>query len=125
MSFTILHISDLHRDSESRISTTTLIESLRRDRDRYTGDGSIESPTIAVVSGDIVYGVDPKEKDADRLLEVQYDEAYDFLVALADMFFGGSRDHIILVPGNHDVSLLHVHRATTITVLPTVPDERS
>jgi hypothetical protein len=39
----ILHISDLHRDAGSAISTTTLLESLRLDRERYAAGGLAQS----------------------------------------------------------------------------------
>lgn len=125
MLVTIMHISDLHRDSGSRISTAALLESLRRDRDRYTAGGSIPRPDIAVVSGDVVYGVRPTESDADTKLRLQYDEAHEFLVALSDTFFNGERERIVIVPGNHDVSMPHVQRATAIVELPTTTDQRS
>lgn len=125
MPVTILHISDLHRDAGSRVTTAALIESLRRDRDRYTCDGAIPKPDIAVVSGDVIYGIGPTESDADKKLVLQYDEAHEFLVALADTFFHGQRERVVIVPGNHDVSLPHVQRATTVVDLPAVPDQRA
>ena len=67
---TVLHISDLHRDSGSAITTDSLLESLRRDCARYTKDG-IPAPDLAVVSGDIVFGVTSDGPDADSLLKAQ------------------------------------------------------
>ncbi len=124
MSTTILHISDLHRDSGSRITTSALLESLRRDRDRYVSN-SLPKPDIAVVSGDIVFGVGPTASDGDQKLLSQYDEAYKFLVELSDNFFDGQREHVVVVPGNHDISLPHVHRATAVVDLPTLTEQRS
>lgn len=120
---TLLHISDLHRDAGSKLTTGSLLESLRLDRDRYVRDG-IPSPDIAIVSGDIVYGVNSHDAASDAALQQQYDEALDFLARLADIFFAGNRDRIILVPGNHDVSHPHVMRATQITDLPAEPEKR-
>jgi 3',5'-cyclic AMP phosphodiesterase CpdA len=121
---TALHISDLHRDSGSAITTDSLLESLRRDRERYTKHG-IPAPDLAVVSGDIVYGVTSDGPDADSLLKAQYLEATTFLTELADMFFRGNRERVILVPGNHDISHPHVLRATEATPIPVEATQRA
>lgn len=121
---TILHISDLHRDSSSRITSAALLESLRRDRERYISSG-IPTPAIAIVSGDIVQGVSPTDADGDAKLSAQYEEAYEFLVALAELFFDNDRERIVLVPGNHDVSLPHVERASIVVDLPDEMEQRS
>jgi hypothetical protein len=125
MPVTILHLSDLHRDSGSRLSTTALLDSLRRDRTRYTTDEKIARPDIAVVSGDVVYGVGPSEAGGEAKLARQYDEAFEFLVALAEEFFGGDRERVVIVPGNHDVSLPHVELSTEIIALPDLPEQRA
>ena len=119
----VLHISDLHRDSGSRLTTASLLESLRLDRDRYVGEG-LRSPDLAIVSGDIVYGVTSNDANSDAALKRQYDEALEFLVRLADLFFEGNRERVILVPGNHDVSHPHVLRATEIEAVPAEKDQR-
>ncbi|WP_186308697.1 metallophosphoesterase family protein [Paraburkholderia sp. BCC1885] len=119
----LLHISDLHRDTGSRITTESLLESLRLDRDRYLHEG-LPTPDVAIVSGDIVYGVNTSDADSDAALKRQYDEAHDFLVRLADTFFAGDRERIVLVPGNHDVSHPHVMRATEAVGVPAEPDKR-
>ncbi len=120
---TILHISDLHRDTGTKLTTSSLLESLRLDRDRYVSEG-IMSPDLAVVSGDIVYGVTSNDANSDEALKQQYGEAFKFLVQLADLFFQGKRERVILVPGNHDVSHPHVLRATEIEEIPTEKDQR-
>jgi hypothetical protein len=125
MSVTILHISDLHRDSGSEITSKTLLESLRLDRERYMADDQIGPPDIAVVSGDIVLGVAADGPDADAKLLQQYQEASEFLAALTDLFFGGDRERVVLVPGNHDISHPHVLRATELTALPAEPEQRA
>jgi 3',5'-cyclic AMP phosphodiesterase CpdA len=86
MPATILHISDLHRDAGSAITSTTLLESLRLDRERYMAGDQLLAPDIAVVSGDIVLGVAADGPDADARLVRQYEEASEFLTALADLF---------------------------------------
>lgn len=125
MPVTILHISDLHRDAKSAITTTTLLESLRLDRERYIADDQILAPDIAIISGDIVLGVAADGPDADARLVQQYEEASDFLAALTDQFFSGDRERVVLVPGNHDVSHPHVLRATELTALPAESEQRA
>lgn len=125
MPVTVLHISDLHRDSGSAITTKTLLESLRLDRERYTANERLSRPDLAVVSGDIVLGVDTDSPDADAKLRDQYDEAAEFLVALTDLFFDGDRERVVLTPGNHDISHPHVLRATELTQIPTESEQRA
>ncbi len=125
MPASVVHISDLHRDAGSRITTSTLLESLRRDRNRYTSDGSIQKPELVVVSGDIVYGVTTTDDGSDARLKEQYKEAHEFLVRLADAFLAGDRERIIIVPGNHDISLPHVVRSTEVVDLPVSSDARA
>ncbi|HDR9488664.1 metallophosphoesterase family protein [Burkholderia stabilis] len=115
---TFLHISDLHRDSGSGLTTRSLLESLRLDRERYIAEG-LPQPDIAIVSGDIVYGVTKDDSSSDAALRAQYDEAYSFLVDLSDLFFSGNRDRIVIVPGNHDISHPHVLRSTVPEDIPT------
>lgn len=120
---TILHISDLHRDPDSELTTDALLESLRRDRERYVQEG-IAAADIAVVSGDLVLGVKENNEDGKRELKRQYDEAEEFLGKLADLMFSGDRSNIIIVPGNHDVSHAHVLQATDSIDIPTEPYKR-
>ena len=102
----ILHLSDLHRDPANPISNSVLIDSLERDRDRYTCDANnpVQSPDLVVVTGDIVQGVKSGTPNADDVLRKQYDEATIFLGDLANRFLAGDRSRLVLVPGNHDVS---------------------
>lgn len=125
MTATILHISDLHRDAGSAITSKTLLESMRLDFERYTAGNATLLPDIAVVSGDIVFGVAAGDAEAEKKLQAQYDEALEFLVGLADLFFGGRRERIVLVPGNHDVSHPHVLRATEVTAIPPDAEQRA
>lgn len=114
---TFLHISDLHRDAGSGLTTSSLLESLRLDRERYIADG-LTQPSIAIVSGDIVYGVIKDDPSSDAALKAQYDEAHDFLVRLSNLFFSGDRDRVVIVPGNHDISHPHVLRSTVPEAIP-------
>jgi predicted MPP superfamily phosphohydrolase len=125
MPATILHISDLHRDSGSAITSITLLESLRLDRERYMSGDQMPAPDIAVVSGDMVLGVAADGPDADARLLQQYEEASEFLTSLTDLFFGGNRERVVLIPGNHDISHPHVLRATELTALPAESEQRA
>ena len=110
MKLTILHISDLHRDPSNPISNSSLLDSLERDRDRdryRTENPSISEPDLIIVSGDVIYGIPENSKDPDRELTQQYEQAEDFLIKLAKSFVNGNRERVIIVPGNHDVSLFH------------------
>src|SRR6266436_9626474 len=118
MTVSILHISDLHRDADSKISNSALIESLRRDLDRCASEESIPYPNLLVVSGDVVYGVDGRDAAADAKLNEQYDEAYELLDECTKSFLKGNRNRVVLVPGNHDVSSSHVARALGIVSTP-------
>ena len=112
----ILHISDLHRDTGSALTTKSLLESLRLDQSRYQSVG-IPPPDLVVVSGDIVYGVTSNSDESDTVLKAQYAEAADFLIKLAELFFEGNRERVIIAPGNHDVSHPHVLRQVFYTSL--------
>lgn len=57
MTFSIMHISDLHRSPHDPISNDELISALVGDRDRYTReDPSVRPPDAIVVSGEVVQG---------------------------------------------------------------------
>ncbi|MEQ8689385.1 MAG: metallophosphoesterase [Pseudomonadales bacterium] len=106
MTLSILHISDLHRDSSNPIGNQVLLDSLERDRERYTSkeDPRICAPNFIIVSGDIVQGVMHGTVDGEAKLKRQYEEAVTFLNDLTDRFVGGDKSRIVVVPGNHDVS---------------------
>jgi 3',5'-cyclic AMP phosphodiesterase CpdA len=100
-----LHLSDLHRDLGDEIENSVLLESIARDFSHFDEtQPPIAVPSIAIVSGDLVYGVPAKRADSANELARQYKQAEEFLIGLADRCFNGNRDHIILIPGNHDVS---------------------
>ena len=110
MNVSILQISDLHRDPSHEIDNPALIRSMQSDYLKYqTEETPIAAPDLMVVSGDIVQGVSPATIDPRSKLEEQYRQAEELLVALTDHFFSGDRDRVVLVPGNHDISLYHVH----------------
>jgi len=126
MRFSILHISDLHRDLQDEINNTWLIDSLARDFERFVEqDPSIMKPSLCILSGDLVYGVKPNAGDATTELTRQYTQAEQFLIGLADRFFEGSRSRIILLPGNHDVNFDDVMKSVQRIDIPTDPINRA
>ena len=102
--YSILHISDLHRTPNARISNAELLSALLSDRDAYTSaEVAIRAPDAIVVSGDVVQGVSLKENDSRPGLQEQYEEAESFLSDLAREMVGGDRSKVVIVPGNHDI----------------------
>jgi hypothetical protein len=109
---TILHVSDLHRDPKNEVRNKALLLSLEQDRDRYrTETPNIPDPNLIIASGDIIHGVKHDAADAEPELQRQYEQAEEFLTALADRFVGGDRERVVIIPGNHDVSFYHAHKA--------------
>ena len=113
MKLSALHLSDLHRDAANPLRNPILLESLKRDRDRYTSEESprIRPPDVIVVSGDLVQGVKDNSSGTETVLRNQYDEAIEFLTRLAEEFVEGDKQRIIIVPGNHDVSDYHFRQS--------------
>ena len=126
MPLSVLHISDLHRDPNNPISNDVLLDSLDRDRDRYTSTETprFKSPELIIVSGDIVQGVKHGTPNAIDTLKRQYDEALDFLTNLTDRFLHGNKHRIIVVPGNHDVSDYVFRQSLEPVLLPDEPTAR-
>jgi 3',5'-cyclic AMP phosphodiesterase CpdA len=126
MKFSILHISDLHRDLTNELGNGPLLESLVRDVDqRYAGnDPPIAKPSLCVVSGDLVYGAKAGSSNFTDELTRQYAQAKELLVGIADALFEGDRQRVVLVPGNHDVSYNHVLNASQRIPIPTADAER-
>lgn len=108
----VLHISDLHRDPNNRVKNNALLLSLTSDQHRYVcEEPPVQMPTIIVVSGDIIQGVKHDDPDLDKSLKAQYEEAKQFLTALAARFLNGNKERIVIVPGNHDVSAHEFYRS--------------
>jgi len=101
--FTILHISDLHKDPRSDYDQ--LLCSLESDKAKWDKMGVV-SPSFIVVSGDLVQGVNIglTEEDATQQLRHQYSETGTFLEKLTNTFLKGQKSRMIMVPGNHDVN---------------------
>lgn len=101
--FSILHLSDLHRSEAEPLTNDTLIASLLADRDRYPIETpEIRQPDAMIISGDIVSGAQIGQPNYGKELKDQYAIAYDFLTRLTDQLFGGDRECVVLLPGNHD-----------------------
>lgn len=115
MRFSILHISDLHRDLRDEVTNGPLLESLARDVERYAEENpSILRPSICIVSGDLVYGVSLSHNAAAAELERQHTQAEDFLVSLTDTLFEGNREAVVLLPGTCGcVESQHRRRSST------------
>ena len=125
MKFSLLHISDLHRDLTDEIGNNWLLDSLERDFGFFEKqDPKILTPSIAVVSGDLVYGVKPGIPNVYKELERQYAQAEEFLSGLADRFFGGSPEKVVVLPGNHDVCFEDVMRSAQKITIPRLPDQK-
>ena len=105
MSFSILHLSDLHRGSPDSVDNPWLLESLARDFDSYTTqDPPLPLPNLCIVSGDLIFGARPGDVGATAEISRQYEQAEQFLSDLTDRFFRGDHSRVVLLPGNHDVS---------------------
>ena len=126
MRFSILHISDLHRDLKDDVGNGWLLDSLARDFEQYNKqDPKIMTPTLCIVSGDLVYGVKPGTKDAANQLAMQYAEAEEFLVGLAERFFDGNRGKIVISPGNHDICFDDVMGSCQRIEIPTDQEKKA
>ena len=107
---TLLHISDLHRTPEPRLSNNELFSAIASDAGRWDNEG-IPRPDLIVVSGDLIQGSSVDALDPDSEIAGQYIEARDFLQRLATEFVGSDRSRVIIVPGNHDVHWGRARRA--------------
>ena len=125
MRFSILHISDVHSDLTDEVDNASLVDSLARDFARYREQPEILVPSLCIATGDLVYGVNPSTSDASSELKRQYDQARDFLVTVSDRLFGGNRERVVILPGNHDVSLAYVIASVELIQIPDTAAEKS
>ena len=107
---TLLHISDLHRTPDPRLSNEELFAAIASDAARWDNEG-IPRPDLIVVSGDLIQGSSIDAPDSDSEIADQYVEARDFLQRLATEFVDSDRSRVIIVPGNHDVHWGRARRA--------------
>ena len=107
---TLLHISDLHRTADPRLSNDELLSAIFSDSARWEAEG-IPWPDVIVVSGDVIQGVKADAHEPDASIAAQYAEAIDFLHKLSSKFLSSDRSRVIIVPGNHDVNWSRARRA--------------
>ncbi|OKS89235.1 metallophosphoesterase family protein [Mucilaginibacter polytrichastri] len=103
-SYSILHISDLHRSLHDPISNDELLSSLILDRERYIKESpKIPIPEAIIVSGDFIQGVSLGSANYQASLKNQYNTALEFLNELTNRFLDGDKSKVVIVPGNHDI----------------------
>ena len=113
--YTILHVSDLHRNEGSAVSNEEILSSLVADSHRSAGESpSLQRPDSIVVSGDLVEGLSLASKAYPAALRQQYEVAEELLIELAAEFLDGDRSRVILVPGNHDVDWNRARQALAL-----------
>jgi hypothetical protein len=126
MRFSILHISDLHRDLSDEINNKWLLDSLETDFHQFGSQSpTIQQPSLCIVSGDLIYGASASAPNVEEELKRQYGQAEEFLVGLAERFFGGDREKVVIIPGNHDVSYSEVMGSTSKIDIPVDPQARA
>jgi hypothetical protein len=126
MRFSILHISDLHRDLTDEINNKWLLDSLEKDFGQFgQQEPAIAAPTLCIASGDIVYGVKAGAANAASEMKRQYQQSEEFLAGLADRFFGGDHDRIVILPGNHDVFFDSVMASSVKIPIPAEADKKA
>ena len=121
MNLSILHISDLHRDSRNPIRNDVLLDSLENDCRHFSAeeDPKVRAPDLIVVSGDIIEGIKSDVPQPEERLREQYERALDFLSRLSEHFVASNRNRVVIVPGNHDVSSYHLDKSLApVDILP-------
>lgn len=125
MRFSILHISDLHRDLRDEVANNSLLESLERDFNQFTVQTpNIMAPALCIVSGDLISGIRTTSANADIELNRQYEQAKEFLIALTNRFFNRNRNRVVILPGNHDVCFTDVIESSQKIEIPTEPFQK-
>jgi hypothetical protein len=71
-----------------------------------------------------VYGVKPGATEATEELRRQYAQAEEFFVGLAERFFDGNRERIVILPGNHDVCYEDMMASGQKIRIPVEPDKK-
>jgi hypothetical protein len=95
----ILHISDLQFGKDHAFtstdpsSTQSLLYELKQGLDKCLEDHEVSHPNIVVISGDIASWAESPE----------YESAKQFIEELCG-YLEIDRQHVVLVPGNHDVN---------------------
>lgn len=110
----IMQLSDLHRKISAFPTNKAFVSSIVSDIARYTSEEiPVSKPNILVVCGDIVQGSNRTAsfEESTQEIEQQYDEATDILNQLSTVLFGGDKQRIVIIPGNHDVSWPHSRKS--------------
>lgn len=100
-----LHLSDLHFTATQRWDRRNVSQSLLRYLAGEVADQGL-TPDLVLVTGDIAQSGQPAE----------YDQAELFLRALMDTLGLDPRQHLFLVPGNHDVDRDRINRLSRLLV---------
>jgi len=108
MEISILHLSDLHKNKEEEAENSTLLNSLENDLKKLVGDKKCNPPSLCIVSGDMIYGSKHDSNEAYNEISEQYNDTHDFLCGLANNFFDGDRNKIVILPCNHDICIKDV-----------------
>lgn len=95
-SFSILHISDIHKIED--VTYQSLFNSIKKDLVNWEHEG-IQKPSFIVISGDLIQGADTDDKIAKQYQEVKW-----LLEELTILILDGHKERLIMVPGNHDVN---------------------
>jgi len=97
---TWLHLSDLHFQQSSAYDANVVLEPLLEDIARLKTDEGL-CPDFAAITGDIAFSGKPEE----------YALAYEFIEKLSRVT-GLSREHLFMVPGNHDINMSLIEPST-------------
>ena len=101
---TILHLSDLHRSPIAPVSNDMLMSCLLQDLEKQKSeDPVIPACDVAVITGDLIMGVEYDDANFSETFASQYREAKSFLIRLSQELFAGNIGRIFVTPGNHDV----------------------
>ncbi len=126
MRFSVLQISDLHRDLAYEVHNGALVDSLERDIGQWrAATPDALAPSVCIVTGDLVYGVAANHRQPAEELARQYDQAGGLLIEMADRFFGGDRTRLVILPGNHDVNYAEAMQACQRIEVPAERDART
>jgi tetratricopeptide (TPR) repeat protein len=99
-----VHLSDIHvghGDAQHRANQPLVLESLRDDLQHAVKEAGLQGLNAILVTGDVGFSGDTRELEKGKA-PLEYERAREWLKAVAAKV-GLGREHIFLVPGNHDV----------------------
>lgn len=85
----ILHLSDLHRTNDEKVSNPEVLADLFNSLEDF-GDLPVD---LVIISGDLAQSAE----------QAEYDEAEKFFQELAKHLLRGDMKRLLVVPGNHDI----------------------